>query len=153
MQDELAKLPGTRFVGEKVTLLSSVKETTVEKLAALADAIAADIKGEESEAAMAEGAIDNKAFFKISYGLFVLTTGNENKKSGCIVNTLAQVTDSPKRVSVAVNKANYTCEMISATGVFNASICSKTSVSAAAATATNSRAETTSLMRRTSCLI
>ena len=52
----------------------------------------------------------------------MLTTGNENKKSGCIVNTLAQVTDSPKRVSVAVNKANYTCEMISATGVFNASI-------------------------------
>ena len=122
MQDELAKLPGTRFVGEKVTLLSSVKETTVEKLAALADAIAADIKGEESDADATEGAIDNKAFFKISYGLFVLTTGNENKKSGCIVNTLAQVTDSPKRVSVAVNKANYTCEMISATGVFNASI-------------------------------
>ena len=122
ISDELAKLPGTRFVGEKVTVLSSVKQATAEKLAELADAIAADIKGEEAAQEEHAGAIDNKAFFKISYGLFVLTSGDQNKKGGCIVNTVAQVTDSPKRVSVAVNKANYTCDLIAATGVFNASV-------------------------------
>ena len=122
ISDELAKLPGTRFVGEKVTVLSSVKQATAEKLAELADAIAADIKGEEAAQEEHAGAIDNKAFFKISYGLFVLTSGDRNKMGGCIVNTVAQVTDSPKRVSVAVNKANYTCDLIAATGVFNASV-------------------------------
>ena len=123
MQDELAKLPGSRFVGDKVTITSSVKEETVEKLYALADSIAADIIGEEAVAADAgDVTVDNKAFFKITYGLFVLTSGDKVKKGGCIVNTVIQVTDTPKRISVAVNKANYTCELINKTGVFNACV-------------------------------
>ena len=123
MQDELAKLPGSRFVGDKVTITSSVKEDTVTKLSALAESIAIDIKGDEvPEVTDVNTAIDNKAFFKITYGLFVLTSGDKAKKGGCIVNTVIQVTDTPKRVSVAVNKANFTCELINKTGVFNASV-------------------------------
>ena len=48
--------------------------------------------------------IDNKAMFKLSYGLFVLSARDGDGDNACIVNTVQQVTDSPKRISVAVNK-------------------------------------------------
>ena len=66
--------------------------------------------------------MDSKAMFKIGYGLYVLTAHEGNKDNGCIVNTFQQVTGEPLRVSVAVNKANYTCGMIERTGVFNVSV-------------------------------
>lgn len=66
--------------------------------------------------------MDNKAFFKIGYGLYVLTAREMGKDNGCIINTLTQVTGSPCRVTIAVNKENYTCGMIDRTGLFNVSI-------------------------------
>ncbi len=65
--------------------------------------------------------MDNRAFFKIGYGLYILTT-NENKDNGCIINTFMQVTDSPKRVVLAVNKNNYTCSELDKGGIFNISV-------------------------------
>ena len=56
--------------------------------------------------------IDNNAMFKLSYGLYVLTAKCEGKDNGCVVNTVIQITDTPKRILVAVNKANHTCKMI-----------------------------------------
>lgn len=61
------------------------------------------------------------AMFKFSYGLFVLTAKEDEKDNGCIINTAIQVTQDPKQVSICVNKANYTCEMIERTGEFNLS--------------------------------
>ena len=68
--------------------------------------------------------MDNAAMFKLSYGLFVLTAKDGDKDNGCIVNTVQQVTTTPNRVTVAVNKSNYTHDMIVKTGEFNASILS-----------------------------
>ncbi len=68
--------------------------------------------------------LDNKAMYKLSYGLFVLTARENDSDNGCIVNTVAQVTTSPNRVTVAVNKQNLTHDMILSTGAFNASILS-----------------------------
>lgn len=68
--------------------------------------------------------IEKNSMFKFTYGLFVLTTKDE-KDNGCIVNTAQQVTQNPLRISVAVNKANYTHDMIAKTGVFNVSILSE----------------------------
>lgn len=70
--------------------------------------------------------MNKKAMYSISYGLFVLTARVGDKDNGCITNTVAQVTSEPNRVSVAVNKGNYTCEMIKETGCFTASIISQT---------------------------
>lgn len=64
----------------------------------------------------------NSAFFKIGYGLYVLTANENGKDNGCIVNTVMQVTNTPNRLAVAVNKGNFTCEMIERTGVFNISV-------------------------------
>lgn len=65
--------------------------------------------------------MDEKAMFKIGYGLYVLT-GKAQKDNGCIVNTVMQITDNPKRIVAAVNKRNETCKMIEETKEFNVSI-------------------------------
>ena len=69
--------------------------------------------------------MDKTAFYNISYGLFVLTAREGNKDNGCIINTLSQITTSPNRISVSVNKTDYTHDMIMRTGKFNVSILSQ----------------------------
>jgi len=66
--------------------------------------------------------IENQAMYKISYGLFMLTTTDGEKQNGCIVNTVSMITDNPKRVVVFVNKANYSNELLKKTGIFNVSV-------------------------------
>ncbi len=69
--------------------------------------------------------MDNNVMFKIGYGLYVLTANENGKQNGCIVNTLQQVTTTPNRVAVTVNKNNFTHDMIMNTGKFNVSILSE----------------------------
>ena len=79
--------------------------------------------------------MDKKALFKIGYGLYVLTSGvNEDEvkngsfkvqDNGCIINTVMQVTSDPCQVAIAVNKLNYTNEMIQKTKKFNISVLSE----------------------------
>jgi flavin reductase (DIM6/NTAB) family NADH-FMN oxidoreductase RutF len=68
------------------------------------------------------GTIDNAAFFKLSYGLFILTAKDGDKDNGCIINTLIQITTTPQRISFAVNKGNFTHDMIRETGIFTVSV-------------------------------
>ncbi len=67
----------------------------------------------------------SNAMFKFSYGLFVLTSAENGRDNGCIINTAIQVTAEPKQVSVCVNKSNYTCSMIERTKAFNLSVISE----------------------------
>ena len=69
--------------------------------------------------------MDSKVLNKLSYGLFVLTTSKDGKDNGCITNTAIQAASDPLTISVAVNKANLTCEMIEATKKFTISIISE----------------------------
>ena len=69
--------------------------------------------------------MDGKVMFKLSYGLFVLSAKDGDKDNGCIINTASQVTSEPNRITIAVNKANFTHDMIKKTGVFNVSILSQ----------------------------
>lgn len=66
--------------------------------------------------------MDKKAMYKLTYGLFILTAKDDDKDNGCVVNTVTQVTTTPNRITVAVNKSNYTHDMIAKTGEFNVSI-------------------------------
>lgn len=65
------------------------------------------------------------AIFKLTYGLFVLSAKDGEKDNACIINTALQVTSNPLQVSVTVNKANFTHDMIMKTGEFNLSILSQ----------------------------
>ncbi|MBP3853523.1 MAG: flavin reductase [Erysipelotrichaceae bacterium] len=66
--------------------------------------------------------MDEKVMHKLSYGLFVCTAKDDEKDNGCIINTVTQVASTPNRISISVNKANYTHDMILKTKEFNVSV-------------------------------
>ena len=69
--------------------------------------------------------MNTKAMYKLSYGLFVCTAVVGDKKNGCIINTAIQVASDPNRISIAVNKANYTHDMIKESKRCNISVISQ----------------------------
>ena len=69
--------------------------------------------------------MNSKAMHRISYGLYVVSAFMDGQDNGCITNTVGQVTSKPNRISVTVNKANFTHEMIQNTGKFTVSVISK----------------------------
>ncbi len=114
-----------------VSLRSTVKEEQRQRLMELADTVAASLPpavaaGGKTDAVKSlevkAGTIDKKAVIKLSYGLFVLTAREGERDNGCIINTVIQVTSTPLRISIALNKANYTHGMIERTGIFNVSV-------------------------------
>ena len=69
--------------------------------------------------------MDRKAMYKLSYGLFILTAREGEKDNGCIINTAIQAASEPNQLSICVNKANYTHDMIKRTGKFTVSVLSQ----------------------------
>lgn len=69
--------------------------------------------------------MNKKAMYQLTYGLFVLTARLGGKDNGCIINTAGQVTSTPNRISITVNKDNFTHDMIMESGRFNISILSE----------------------------
>ena len=152
MRQLMAQIPGTKFIDQSVTVRSALKERQMDEVDALVDAIAATIPGAKPavpskqavmsmlrddpaalltmmitarQGAAAPTPIDPAAFQKFSYGLFMLSARDGAKDNGCIVNTAMQLTSNPQRISIAVNKSNYTHDMILKTGVFNVSVLSE----------------------------
>lgn len=68
---------------------------------------------------------NKKAMFALTYGLYILTARQGDQDNGCIINTAMQVTDEPNRIVIAVNKDNYTHDMVLATGRFTLSALSQ----------------------------
>ena len=124
MRAELSKLKNCTILDETVTIKSSLKEAQLESMDALAEAIVDSMPKHEAPVHTADAPVEQNAMFSLSYGLFVLTARDGAKDNGCIINTVTQLTDTPKRISIAVNKANYTHDMIKKTGVFNVSVLS-----------------------------
>ena len=69
--------------------------------------------------------LDPTALFQISYGLYVLTSHDGQRDCGCIVNSVMQLTETPLRLAVSVNKKNHTTDAIERSGIFNLSILSE----------------------------
>jgi len=99
-----------------VTIKSALNDESRDKLEALAEefclAYAAQQKTETPEC-------DLKALFNIGYGLYVVTSNDGTKDNGLIVNTVTQVTNTPNRVAVTINKQNYSHHVIKQTGIMN----------------------------------
>ncbi len=129
MRQEFEKCKNMTILDNQITIISSLKKEQLSQIDALADALAktlpASAKKQEAvapETVESSSVVDPTAMFKLSYGLFVLTAKDGAKDNGCIINTVMQVTDVTKRIAIAVNKANYTHDMIKKTGVFNVSV-------------------------------
>ena len=115
MQKMLEGAKDITFAAEPVRILSALNEDSMKQLDALAEALGGEYRSEES----GESRNDPAALFSIGYGLYVVTTNDGQKDNGLIVNTVTQVTDSPKRVAVTVNKQNYSFHTIRKTGLLN----------------------------------
>ena len=126
MRAEFQKLKDCTILDEGVSIRSSLKEDQLAQMEALADALVASMPAQKPVPAQEKpaGLVEQNAMFSLSYGLFVLTARDGAKDNGCIINTVTQLTDSPKRISIAVNKANLTHDMIVKTGEFNVSVLS-----------------------------
>jgi len=126
MREIIEKCSNMTVLNDSLTLKSSLSPEQEEQIDTLVNSIASTIPRFEKpvidDKAMANAVIDSAAIHKFSYGLFVLTAQADGKDNGCIINTAAQLTSSPNRINIAVNKANYTHDMILNTGVFNISV-------------------------------
>lgn len=122
MRKIFSSLKNITFIDKTVSILSSLKSEQVSEIDALASSIIATIsKADEPDLAQ-ESQIEPDTLFKLSYGLFVLTAKDGEEDNGCIINTVSQLTDKPKRLAISVNKANYTHDIILKTGVLNLSV-------------------------------
>lgn len=70
-------------------------------------------------------ALDPTALFTISYGLYVLTTRDDRRDCGCIVNSVMQLTEKPLRIAVSVNRQTHTAHAVEQHGLFNLSVISE----------------------------
>ena len=122
MRELLSTLKKNTILNDTLTLMSSLKEDQLDQLDQLVNAIVASMKT-DAPIVHDEKKIEPNAMFKLSYGLFVLTA-KDSTDNGCIINTVTQITDTPKRISIAVNKANHTHDQIVKTGIFNVSVLS-----------------------------
>ena len=123
----LSEMNGITILQNNVSFYSSPDEETCDKLKKLAKEIFDSIRSEKSSASSAsnKGNIEKEALFKLSYGLFVLSSSCNGRDNGCIINTAMQITDTPCRIAIALNKNNYTHDIISESGVFNISVISR----------------------------
>lgn len=121
MRERIAALGGIRFLGDTLTLRSTMQPAQDEALSQLADAIAVDLL----PAPMPADTLEPQALFSLSYGLFLLTTAHGGKENGCIINTVMQVTDSPLQVAIAVNKQNLTHHLLHEAGRCTLSVLAK----------------------------
>lgn len=63
-----------------------------------------------------------EAFFKLSYGLYVVGAKSANKLNGYIANTVFQVTAEPAQLAISCSKDNYSSKLIDESGAFTVSI-------------------------------
>lgn len=124
MREILSGCKNITFIDTELSVKSSVKADQMAVIDQMVKEIAATMPKKTEVSQVPAGEVDANAMFKLSYGLFVLTAKEGDKDNGCIINTTVQLTDTPKRITIAVNKANATHDMIKNTGVFNVSVLS-----------------------------
>lgn len=117
----LAPCKNMTYLETGLTVRSSLKEIQMETVDRLVQEIVASMPTPAVPAA-SNKLVEPNALFKLSYGLFILTARDEDRDNGCIINTVMQLTDNPKRILIGVNKGNFTHDMIAKTGVFNVSV-------------------------------
>ncbi|MBE6600827.1 MAG: MBL fold metallo-hydrolase [Ruminococcaceae bacterium] len=116
MREMLEKSKNLTFAENTVRILSSLSEESNDQLTALADELCRDYLAQQDTTANKN---DLSALFNIGYGLYVITSNDGKKDNGLIVNTVTQVTNTPNRIAVTINKENYSHHVIKQTGKMN----------------------------------
>jgi flavin reductase (DIM6/NTAB) family NADH-FMN oxidoreductase RutF len=116
MKGMLANCKNLTYADTTVKILSALNEESIAQLNALADELCKDYLAQQDATANKN---DLTALFNIGYGLYVVTSNDGKKDNGLIVNTVTQVTNTPNRIAVTINKENYSHHVIKQTGKMN----------------------------------
>ena len=116
MREMMAKCKKINWLNTTVKILSAINQDNQDQLEAMADELCKEYIAQNDTLANKN---DLTALFRIGYGLYVVTSNDGKKDNGLIVNTVIQLTDTPNRVAVNINKANYSHHVIKQTGMLN----------------------------------
>ena len=116
MREMMAKCKKINWLDTTVKILSAINQDNQDQLEAMADELCKEYIAQNDTLANKN---DLTALFRIGYGLYVVTSNDGKKDNGLIVNTVIQLTDTPNRVAVNINKANYSHHVINQTGMLN----------------------------------
>ncbi|MCI6296124.1 MAG: flavin reductase [Clostridiales bacterium] len=116
MRKMLEECKNLTFTETTVHILSALNETSAKQVDALANELSKEYLAQQDATANKN---DLTALFNIGYGLYVVTTNDGIRDNGLIVNTVSQVTNTPNRIAVTINKQNYSFHTIQKTGVLN----------------------------------
>ena len=115
MRSILSGSKNLRFTDTTVRIHSAPSDESRRQIEAMADELCMEYLARQEET----NKQDMTALFNIGYGLYVVTSRDEGRDNGLIVNTVTQVTDTPNRVAVTINKQNYSHHIIRKTGILN----------------------------------
>ena len=116
MKSMLEPCKNIELVEPTITIKSAMNEETNQKMDELALTLCKNYIAQSEDKADKN---DLKALFNIGYGLYVVTCNDGNKDNGLIVNTVSQVTNTPNRIAVTINKDNYSHHIIKNTKKMN----------------------------------
>lgn len=116
MKNMLAECKNINFTDTTVKIVSALSDDSKKQIDDLAKELTTEYVERNGETADKN---NMSALFKIGYGLYVLTTNDGRKDNGMIVNTVSQVTSSPNRIAVCINKQNYSYHVVKQTGIMN----------------------------------
>lgn len=116
MREMMAKCKKINWLDTTVKILSAINQDNLDQLESMADELCKEYIAQNDTLANKN---DLTALFRIGYGLYVVTSNDGKKDNGLIVNTVIQLTDTPNRVAVNINKANYSHHVIKQTGMLN----------------------------------
>jgi len=116
MRQMLEPCKNITYTDTTVRILSALNEESTNQVNDLAAELCREYRAQSSETANKN---DLTALFNIGYGLYVVTSNDGKKDNGLIVNTVSQVTNTPNRVAVTINKQNYSHHVIKQTGKMN----------------------------------
>jgi|LSQX01.1.fsa_nt_gb flavorubredoxin/flavin reductase (DIM6/NTAB) family NADH-FMN oxidoreductase RutF len=116
MRSMLENCKNLTYTEATVKMMSALNEESSIQLNSLAEELCKDYISLEDSAVNKN---DYTALFRIGYGLYVVTCNDGKKDNGMIVNTVTQVTNTPNRIAVTINKNNYSHHVIKQTGTMN----------------------------------
>ncbi len=116
MRELLAPCSNLTFTDTTVRMMSALNDESVQQLGALVDELCREYLAQQTSTANKN---DLSALFNIGYGLYVVTCSDGKKDNGLIINTVTQVTNTPNRIAVTINKENYSHHIIKQTGIMN----------------------------------
>ena len=112
----MEKCKNITYTDSTVKIISALNEESSKQLDEMADELCRDYMAMSSDTANKN---NMSALNSIGYGLYVVTSNDGKKHNGLIVNTVSQVTSSPNRIAVTINKSNYSHHVIKQTGKMN----------------------------------